>query len=178
MKERTKKLIIELHQSTGSVRSLEIEEEFPELFKEEALVVGKWYKYGSMDSLMVFNNGKNTYGFFNGKYGTNWYFSIGKTATLATDKEVEQALIKEAKKRGFKEGVVFNVTRDLWGVSKGGKTGYNTIINNNFEYSNSVRVNCTDCCMSIFTKGVWAEIIKETITKEQAEKELGKTIIN
>ena len=31
---------------------------------------------------------------------------------------------------------------------------------------------------TIFQKGKWAEIIKETITKEQAEKELGKTILN
>ena len=31
---------------------------------------------------------------------------------------------------------------------------------------------------TIFEKGVWAEVIIETITKEQAEKELGKTILN
>jgi hypothetical protein len=30
----------------------------------------------------------------------------------------------------------------------------------------------------VFKEGKWAKIIKETITKEQAEKELGKTILN
>ena len=104
-----------------------------------------------------------------------------KGLTPATEKEVEEALIKEAKKRGFKEGVNFNVTKDLWNTSVGGREGFNTVIDKNtYNYSahsNSFKINCIDGCMSIFTKGVWAEIV-ETITKEQAEKELGKTILD
>tara|TARA_R110000764_G_scaffold179285_2_gene265362 strand:+ start:113 stop:463 length:351 start_codon:yes stop_codon:yes gene_type:complete len=116
MKERTKKLIIELHQATSLVRSLEIEKMFPKLFKE-----------------------------------------------------VEQALIEEANKRGFKKGVIANLTHC------GHRNSRAEILNENYRYNG--RYLSIDNFI-IFEKGKWAEIIKQTITKEEAEKQLGKTILN
>jgi hypothetical protein len=181
MKESRKEFIKEGHKAACSEWKGKIEKEFPELFKKNALVVGKWYK--SDNCLFNYQKQLSVYGFFRGEWNQeNWSWShYDKDVILATDKEVEKALIKEANKRGFKEGVVFNVTRDLWYNSYGGREGYNTAIDNNFKYlegSNSIRMNCVVGCMSIYENGVWAEIIKETITKEQAEKELGKTILN
>ena len=114
MKERTKKLIIELHQSTGSVRSLEIEKEFPRLFKEQAF------------------------------------------------------LLKKARKR-YKNGDVF--------ISP--YSGKELIIRN----INSIKLYddgdiTVDGSGLLLSDGVWGKIVSKTITKKQAEKELGKIIIN
>jgi hypothetical protein len=170
MKERTKDLIKELHECVNYNRSLEIEKEFPELFKEDALVVGKWYKTnGLLQKFLGKFGNDSTYGFRrNGVYSASMGFHNDDTHDLATDKEVEEALIKEAKKIGFKEGVCFipangikvvkMASEDRWGFTSEGKLLF--------------------CNYSVFENGFWAIIIKQTITKEQAEKELGKTILN
>ena len=166
MKESRKDFIKQAHEAACSQWKKNIEYEFPKLFKQDALLAGKWYKFGHRNSLMVWNNQKNTYGFFDGKYDTDWSFST-KKATLATDKEVGDALIKEAKKRGFKEGVQFiDVVDGELEVVDGNVYQY-------FPNIDSLTLNSD----RIYKNGKWAEII-ETITKEQAEKELGKTIIN
>ena len=78
-----------------------------------SLEVGVWYKY--YGSLLCFKGNETTskiikcYGFCS---GWDEAISCGLGSDLnkwtpATDKEVEEALIKEAKKRGFKEGVIF-----------------------------------------------------------------------
>ena len=83
---------------------------YKEFLKEKGLIepeleIGKWYHYGT--DLLVWNGGDLTYGFSLGvDYLNNAYFTVDN-ATPATDREVEEALIKEAKKRGFKEGVKF-----------------------------------------------------------------------
>ena len=179
MKESRKEFIKKAHSAACSEWKENIEKEFPKLFKEDALVVGKWYK--SEGCLFNYQKQSNVYGFFtDGSWMNGDWIWYGANAKPATDKEVEEALIKEAKKRGFKEGVNFNVTKDLWDTSIGGREGFNTVIDKNtYDYSessNSFKINCIDGCMSIFTKGKWATIV-ETITKEQAEKELGKTIL-
>lgn len=76
----------------------------------------------------------------------------------------EKFLIKEAKKRGFKDG---NFKCLIQHTCNNGK-GY--IYNGGNLYLNG------QCLFSKYSK--WAKIIIETITKEQAEKELGKTIID
>ena len=181
MKESRKKFIKKAHSHACDLYKSRIEKEFPKLFKEDALVVGKWYK----SKIAVFRVTSlaplKSYGVYSGKWGNEFYTDVTTKYRPVTDKEVEEALIKEAKKRGFKEGVNFNVTKDLWNTSVGGREGFNTVIDKNtYNYSahsNSFKINCIDGCMSIFTKGKWATIV-ETITKEQAEKELGKTILN
>jgi hypothetical protein len=166
MKQSRKELIKRLHADSHPSYKWEIAKEFPKLFKQDDLVVGKWYKKEGY--LMKWNNGKSTFGFFTGAYG-KWEFGndLKKQLILATDKEVEQAFIKEAKKIGFKEGVKFIDVVD----------GELEVVDGNvYEYYPNVDI-LTLNSDRIYKNGKWAEIL-ETITKEQAEKELGKTIIN
>jgi hypothetical protein len=163
MKESRKEFIKEGHKAACSEWKSKIEKEFPELFKMDALVVGKWYK--SDNCLFNYQKQSSVYGFFRGKWiQQNWSWSnYYKDVILATHKEVEEALIKEAKKRGFKEGLV---------------TKYGEITNRYEHNFNSRDKSFHFHNIMVFENGKWAEIIKETITKEQAEKELGKTILN
>jgi hypothetical protein len=182
MKDSRKEFIKNLHSEVSSGFKTVIEKEFPELFKKDGLVVGKWYKYSIIENwkLLITDNAKGKVKGVgiscSGEWMTEWT-PIGKDCLkdliLCSDKEVGQALIKEAKKKGFKEGVNF----------KRFNSHENTIrINLRFselEYHNKGFGFLTDGYgSSIFDNGKWAEIVKETITKEQAEKELGKTILN
>ena len=77
--------------------------------------------------------------------------SFSSTQRPATDKEVEEALIKEAKKRGFEEGIRFNnaVKDSVWEDSSGVVSAI---------YSNDWGLFTNN--QYIFCKGKWAEIIK------------------
>jgi hypothetical protein len=179
MKQSRKDFIKQAHESACSDWKKNIEKEFPKLFKKDNLEVGKWYTDDLDQGFLVFITkikGDKYYGFgFNGsgawsEGGNGSWGSISNDIDrLATDKEVEQALIKEAKKRGFKEGVTVKSSYD--------KTHIRTI-KSSFELSlNGLVFYCNEGNRThLFNNGVWATIIKETITKEQAEKELGKTI--
>ena len=180
MKESRKEFIKKAHSAACSDWKENIEKEFPKLFKEDALVVGKWYKltkdYGSLEKGSVFPFIKYQDSleecaivghsiFDNSK--TDYSAPFSNTLTPATDKEVEEALIKEAKKRGFVKGVNISYligTRNSFGFDGTFSIYHDSLVDNRRAV--------------IFSEGKWAEIIKETITKEQAEKELGKTILN
>ena len=173
MKESRKEFIKKAHSAACSEWKENIEKEFPKLFKGDALVVGRWYKR-KLDSRLWFvthikSGCSYGYGFDYSGYwadeskGFNYSLELNK----ATEKEVEEVLIEEAKKRGFKIGVVFNDVAD----------GFREIVDvDNYIYYNQENT-LTLSHYRIFKKGKWAEIV-ETITKEQAEKELGKTILN
>ena len=171
MKESRKEFIKKAHSAACSEWKTNIEKEFPKLFKKDVLAVGKWYK--SRNCLFNYQKQGNVYGFYTDGGWINGGWSWDDTsAKPATDKEVEKALIKEAKRRGFKEGVMIK-SKWLTAPSKKKLMG-NFIFDNEFEL----------CCRAsngslytIFQDGEWATIV-ETITKEQAEKELGKTILN
>ena len=174
MKESRKELIKRLHSIVSMQPRYDIEKEFPKLFKSESLEVGKWYKYnkGGFNWLMCFQSNKEdvNYGFnTSGTWGNS--YSIRATEwTPATDKEVEEALIKEAKKRGFKEGVNYIAVGEEAGVTSNLGSG-------KFRYGVGDKDALCICgYLRIYYKGKWATIIN-TITKAEAEKELGKTII-
>ena len=180
MKQSRKDFIKRLHDGAWSGIKKDIEKEFPKLFKEDELFVGKWYYYRNW---LIEYAGKTThltanYGFDdNGNYfydsKQNSFGNTPKEWVLATDEEVERALIKEAKNRGFKEGVRFKSKWMSRIIAK--------LIDGKFLFDNRLELcykNDGGMLYTLFENGVWAEIIKETITKEQAEKELGKTIIN
>ena len=176
MKESRKEFIKKAHSAACSDWKTNIEKEFPKLFKEDALVVGKWCKINNEDGYLLNYSGTGTvFGFLNGNYRNDYNFDQYHydNAKPATDKEVEEALIKEAKKRGFKEGVKYENYLGSNGFIKDSCwkfiSSLNTLSQENNEGNN---------LHYIFDKGKWAEIIKETITKEQAEKELGKTILD
>jgi hypothetical protein len=174
MKQSRKDFIKQAHESACSDWKEKIEKEFPKLFKKDDLVVGKWYKHysGGFNYLVCSIDNITAYGFMDRKYFKSLLFGSQRLlegCVPATDKEVEQSLIKEAKKRGFKEGVKF---RSVIGSAFTHREGY--FLKNGILYENNLNIGGN----TIFKDGVWATIIKETITKEQAEKELGKTILN
>jgi hypothetical protein len=170
MKESRKEFIKEAHSNACRVWKENIEKEFPELFKKDDLVRG-WYRVKGNQFALAFIQGfKETYGFdYKGRWTRTWYENRSFTKyTPATDKEVEEVLIKEAKNRGLKP-LNHRCLQDgkIWSDNIGDEYEYTSKFNK-LEIGASVA----------FEDGKWAEIIKETITKEQAEKELGKTIIN
>ena len=193
MKESRKEFIKKAHSAACSEWKENIEKEFPKLFKGDALEVGKWYKltkdYGNLEKGSVFPFIKYQGLFEDYAVIGHSIFDNSKidyraphsnTLTPATDKEVEEALIKEAKKRGFKEGVKFiklsnGVVQTVDGLPYF-QAGRVAVESPETEWSTVYKGGSSN--PSIFEYGKWAEIIKETITKEQAEKELGKTILN
>lgn len=129
---------------------------------EKTLEVGKWYKYKNSKTALVFINkpllNNATIGFgINGSGGwtDNFHYYENDKHRLfeATHEEVETALIKEAEKKGFKEGVKYHYPykpyipqRIIEAVFKFHKED-NTLTNNN--------------CI-LFKDGIWvAEIIEE-----------------
>ena len=171
MKESRKKFIKKAHSAACYEWKENIEKEFPKLFKEDALdVIFGWNKVPGQSALVFLQGEKTTCGFdYGGNWANTWHENTSSTKYIpATDKEVEEALIKEAKKRGLKP-LNHRCLEDgsIWVNNIGG----------NYEYypkENKLMIGAS----TVFLDGKWATIIKETITKEQAEKELGKTILN
>jgi len=136
------------------------------------LKVGKWYKNLTWKGSMFYNTGDMNslktlylgYGFsYNGIFHSleqqkreeaGW--SINDEYVLATDEEVKEALIKEAKKRGFKEGVK---VKNGFTVEEGRVYNINA---NNFAYC-SDRNSLTLGGIYIFQNGIWSEIIDEPL---------------
>ena len=157
----SKKEVVELLKDFKykNLLSRRFDETFTKLLKEKGLIeseleIGKWYHYGT--DLLVWNGGDSTYGFNQGvDYLNNAYFTVDE-AIPATDKEVEEALIKEAKKRGFKEGV--KVTQiNKYNLGNPGEDKW-VVTNGHYEYICGKLFICNIC---LFNDGKWAEIIEE-----------------
>ena len=193
MKESRKEFIKKAHSAACSEWKANIKAEFPKLFKKDDLVVGKWYKYPDFENwkLLIKDNtkGKEKGVGFNcsGIWMKDWSTTgIPKLDRLipCLDEEVKQVLIKEAKKRGFfKIGNKFNsLFDDNNAVRTISKYDLETEIDYYYD-DNELRSEGLETygelCSNplIFKDGIWATIV-ETITKEEAEKELGKTIID
>jgi hypothetical protein len=192
MKESRKEFIKQGHKAACSEWKEKIEKEFPKLFKKNALVVGKYYKLtqdyvnlkkDNIFEFLEYQTSCKTFAivrhsvFDNSK--TDYAAPYSNTLIPATDKEVEEALIKEAKNRGFKEGVKF-INLDSGVVQTVNRLPYFelgrlAVKSTETEWSRSYKGGSSN--PSIFEYGKWATIV-ETITKEQAEKELGKAILN
>ena len=148
----------------------------PEAF-ETKLEVGKWYKLKDNPKILAlydcFKHHRPYAYIFNEKcdYEYRVEFSLFELPTyweLATEEEVREALINEAKKRGYKEGVKckFGIIEDI-----------RTLETNDFEFkfeSNLLLVKCNDVTSDIiFRNGKWNEIIEETEpTKEEINRVL------
>jgi len=147
-----------------------------EIEKGEGPQVGKWYKYTQggekwfISPIQVvhdkYHEGSITFEYY-GIRGNEWVSSRWFSNTLlaldlkpATDSEVEEALIKEAKKRGFVIGAKF--------ISKSGR---NQVISrhgmnyrpefNCLNTSTNEFIGIDGC--SIFYNGKWAEIIEDKL---------------
>ncbi len=161
-----------------------IKEMFPQVFGNK-LEVGKWYfvdgnKCGNRGRYMIANfsgtEQYKNYGFdFLGQWNneiTIYHKDLGLNTRPATDEEVEAALIAEAKRRGFVDGVYVKAD---W-IMTGNNISSNPISLKEIklDYSNDL-----DCRSSggtrytLFRDGKWAEIIKEkTLSKSEAEAKL------
>ena len=185
MKQSRKEFIKKAHSAACSEWKTNIEKEFPKLFKEDALVVGKWYKLikdysnlekGSVFPFIKYQGLSEDYAvighsiFDNSKI--DYLAPYSNTLIPATDKEVEEALIKEAIKRGYKKDVVIITSRT--GVKRTLTSNSFTMVGSSFCGLSSKETRLSP---AVLFEGKWATIV-ETITKEQAEKELGKTILN
>ena len=133
------------------------------------LEAGKWYKgvYGDIEWLLIYNDGKNASGFWNGVYKEN-LFSFPKDGRLATREEIEEVLIKEAKKRGFKN------VGDLNLILPDGRTfkkGFFETDNNKFHFLSVYNIFRLDE-VEIFNNGKWADIIDDKAAVKEEIKQL------
>lgn len=155
-----------------------VKEWFPKAFEVE-LKVGTWYKHTEHDSLIVFNNGDKTLGFWKGEYIDSLWFDkngyIAKHVTEATEKEIFEALKNEAVKRGFVEGAQFygcdghlkNKPIEVKEIKFG-------CVSKGFCEEN-IGLYCSDSW--IFRAGKWATIIQpKQMSQSDIEKELGYKI--
>lgn len=153
---------------------LELAELKKEVRKPQSFEIGKWYVSAEGKPTCICVKEKRGSGFYG--YGVtyrNEWTDDGmlqdttiKYMKVATPKEVEEALIKEAERRGFKEGVRFNCIdegyegvceideMDNWFTSDEDGEALRVI---------NIEENWDETCSnpSIYLNGKWAEIIKD-----------------
>tara|TARA_R110000803_G_scaffold131141_8_gene198451 strand:+ start:567 stop:1109 length:543 start_codon:yes stop_codon:yes gene_type:complete len=176
MKDSRKLFILEAHSFACSEWKQKIQTEFPKLFVKQELEVGKWYKETDKNKLLIcITDCKNIHGYGFTRTGefTKDFYREGDAYmfTPATDQEVEQALIKEAKKRGFKKGAYMVQNKEEYPDQQEPIL----IENNKFEFITG------DFCVfgwDIFLNGKWATIIedKKEMTVCDIEKALGYSV--
>lgn len=124
------------------------------LNKPKELEVGKWYRVvsGFHNYLLLFSGKDESLGFFNENWD-RWSFTDNKQyAVEASKEEVESALISEAERRGFKDGVKY--------ISA--STDSEFVASNNFRFGcNEIETRLLSGQGCIFYNGKWAEIIQE-----------------
>ena len=175
--EITKEQILEFIEWGNSKDQEKLKQWFPEAF-ETKLEVGRWYKNKDTESIICCESYYLclTEGLICKGYGVDMFSDWVTDYKIcdcipATDSEVEAALINEAKKRGFKEGVYANNTNIC---EIGGKWEVKA---NNFELLNNGLLVTKDNRSVVLSKeGKWAEIIP-TMTRQEAEGKLGCKIV-
>ena len=172
MKESRKQFIREAHEAACSEWKKKIEQEFHNLFEKSKFEIGKWYKKNNF--IVNYQGGGQGYG------GGSMWFDLGDeywtfeiTPNLwqpATDEEVEEMLIRGANKRGLVEGARYYsiVTNDQYQLN---------VVSRNYEYDSDLNALSDGFGGILFYEGKWAEPIN-TITKAEAEKKLGLTIVD
>lgn len=154
-----------------------LKDTFKECFETE-LEVGRWYKNPNRKAIMYFetitNNTCFGYGFDNSGIWENKLEYFCNNWEPATEKEVEEALVKEARKRYkvgdniFQDNKIHSITKDLF-LSLVWFVGYNTLEGG----ANGLNDNTV-----LFNNGTWAEIIQvPTYTILEAEEKFNIKII-
>lgn len=142
--------------------------------KPKDLEVGKWYKkVNKKGEVFIFNHQKNgkSYGWFKGRWVDNdWLTDCFFDYILLDTKEVESALIKEAKRRGLLDnGIRFKSPSgtDYGYYYNNGKVSYNIYLNIlEFNYRDEV-IGC--CKIHLFNNGKWAEVVDKFAELKEAE---------
>ena len=147
-----------------------LKEFLPEAF-ENKLEVGKWYISEHYLAYYLGDYKCNCIKLSDGAWFENMHHSLSghlKSYKLATEEEVSEALINEAKKRGYKEGVKckFGIIEEI-----------RTIETNDFvfklEYNTLGIKRKNGNADIIFRSGKWAEIIEQSEpTKEEINRVL------
>lgn len=140
--------------------------------KEPVFTIGNWYKCQTFNSdffIMNYNPGNKHYGFsYTGKWIHDsynvWLTKHPERCKPATDKEVEEALIKEAKRRGFKLGVKFIGVRDVMAEEVEYSCPYDKDdgeAGSSFQYVKGTLYTYGLGRHIVFENGIWAEIVVE-----------------
>lgn len=165
---------------------------FEPVYKEEPkLEIGEWYKsvdcYGDPLLYCVTEIDEDGdvfgYGFSEGEFRESecniWGDVNDSDFEPATDKEVEQALIKEAEKRGFKEGVKVNPPSKDWSknitltrTEHEKEAGFTKV------WYKSKKEELIFCGVLIYRKGKWAEIIELSKEGKPTKEELLQELEN
>ena len=148
-----------------------LQEFLPEAF-ENKLEVGKWYISEHYLAYYLGDYKCNCIRLSDGAWFENMHHSLSghlKSYKLATEEEVREALINEAKKRGYKEGVKckFGIIEDI-----------RTIETNIFDWNGKyLFVRCINGNADIiFKNGKWAEIIEEPKETEPTKEEINRVL--
>jgi len=153
---------------------------------KQVLEINKWYKNIKIkDSNTLINlkvnkeDEKHGYGLHSGMWSNSWGMLNYEDYILAIPEEVGQALIQEANKRGFVDGVSFCsiLEKNVWTLSGDIEFVYNEKENTLEMWSNLAETkhdNYKDNSRGksdVFINGIWAEIIEqpkeETPIKEE-----------
>ena len=148
-------------------KAQKIKEQLKELEQPE-LELNKWYidKYDKNCLIFVhkiIGSQAIFYGFESlGWTDRDWYdvLYVTKDMRPATHEEVEQALIAEAKKQGFKDEITD--IGEFIGLNGLKKHGSSYVSGGDWGFFNN-RLRC--CGVAIFKNGKWAEIIEEPKVK-------------
>ncbi len=163
-------------------KELKLLREIEELKNKPKYEVGKWYKADN-NALVCYTGSGDNRETFEG-YGFNidgWNDSTPNWARVcfkdeATNEEVQTALIKEAKKRGFKEGVRFELIKGRIGVINDTR-----IIDYEFRYihqENELVIQMLGASYTIFKNGKWATIIDTPLTINGKTVTIGKEFVS
>lgn len=158
----TREQILELSNQNSYTKS-RLLSLFPEAFEDELTGWLKtnhpgnenWLMYASKDNLRYGIDGWGDWFHRDGKYNTDENYD-----RLATHKEVEKALIDEAKKRGYREGVMIE---DIY-IG----TPNTTVSSNNFDWEElpfkqkSMALRDSEGSI-LFVDGQWTPIIELTL---------------
>jgi len=133
------------------------------LSKPTQFEVEKWYMHDhSIKCLFNYQPNGKGFGFNNGDWTLNWCCDPSdwhKEVRPATESEIKEALVTEAIKRGFKEGVRIEIIK---GYSKGNVSKNKIKSEFYYElYEDELSCESYGCDYTIYSKGKWATIVKD-----------------
>lgn len=153
---------------TEKIEALEAQlKELKQELNKPAFEVGKWYK---SNRAIYYKGDTNAYGLNDvGQWVEYQSKNIGWESykfVPATDKEVEEALIEEAIKRGFKEGGIVKgdsyFEHSYGGIITDSATWEYDINKDELSLIRGIKTNIHGVCrMIVYKQGKWAEIIKD-----------------
>lgn len=180
--EITKEQILKIHDTCERERGYmgmnQIKDMFPDAFKKElVLEVGKWYvRKNNPKCIINYSGNEYNYGFgCIGNWSDGWALNNENKDSFrkATPKEVETALVNEAKKRGFIKGAIFkSIDYNLEEVLKIQLEDYCVFVN-----SMGLRTESNTPFRNIYKNGIWATIIpSKKMTLSEIETALGHKV--